>query len=131
MKRAPDTVGEIMTREVVTVEPDESVRHAVRLMVEHAIGAVIVQEARRPVGVFTERDLTRSILEHADTLDRRVGEMMSAPVVSSGPGEQIVDAFQLMNDRGIRRLAIMEDDRLVGVVTERDLLRWVGAVAAE
>lgn len=131
MTRAPDTVGEIMTRDVVTVEPDDPVERAVRLMVDHGIGAVVVQEAGRAVGVFTERDLTRGILEHADMLGWRVGNAMSAPVVSTEPDQQIVDAFGLMNDKGIRRLAIIENGRLVGIVTERDLLKWVGAVAAE
>jgi acetoin utilization protein AcuB len=56
---------------------------------------------------------------------------MSAPVVSAEPGQQIVGAFELMNAKHLRRLPVVEGGRLVGIVTERDLLRWVGAVAVE
>jgi CBS domain-containing protein len=126
-----DTVSEIMTRDVVTVTPDETVDRAVRLMVDHDIGSVVVEDDGRPVGLFTERDLTRRILDEAGLLRRRLGDVMSAPVVSAEPGQQIVGAFELMNAKHLRRLPVVEGGRLVGIVTERDLLRWVGAVAVE
>jgi CBS domain-containing protein len=126
-----DTVSEIMTRDVVTVTPDETVERAVRLMVDHDIGSVVVEDDGRPVGLFTERDLTRRILDEAGLLRRRLGDVMSAPVVSAEPGQQIVGAFELMNAKHLRRLPVVEGGRLVGIVTERDLLRWVGAVAVE
>jgi CBS domain-containing protein len=131
MTRAPDTVGEIMTRDVITVSPDETVERAVRLMVDHEIGSVVVVEADRPVGIFTERDLTRRILDERELLQRKVGEVMSAPVVSTQGDLQIIEAFELMNAKNIRRLPIVEGERIVGIVTERDLLKWVGVVAAE
>jgi CBS domain-containing protein len=126
-----DTVSEIMTRDVVTVTQDETVDRAVRLMVDHDIGSVVVEDDGRPVGLFTERDLTRRILDEAGLLRRRLGDVMSAPVVSAEPGQQIVGAFELMNAKHLRRLPVVEGGRLVGIVTERDLLRWVGAVAVE
>ncbi len=131
MTRAPDTVGEIMTRDVITVSPDETVERAVRLMVDHEIGSVVVVEADRPVGIFTERDLTRRILDERELLQQKVGEVMSAPVVSTQGDLQIIEAFELMNAKNIRRLPIVEGERIVGIVTERDLLKWVGVVAAE
>lgn len=129
--RAPDTVGEIMTKEVVAVVPGDPVRAAVREMVDHEIGAVVVAEGTRAVGVFTERDLARRILDDPGLLDRPVGEVMSAPVVSTEPDVEIVAAFDLMNAKQVRRLPVVEGARLVGVVTERDLLRWVTWVASE
>src|SRR5581483_6001024 len=131
MTRAPDTVGEIMTRDVITVSPADTVERAVRLMVEHEIGSVVVVDGDRPVGVFTERDLTRRILEDTELLQRKIEDVMSAPVVVTRPDVQMIEAFDLMNARNIRRLPIVEDERIVGIVTERDLLKWVGAVAAE
>lgn len=129
--RAPDTVGEIMTKEVVAVAPGDPVRRAVREMVDHEIGSVIVAEGADPVGVFTERDLARRILDEPGLLDRPVGEVMSAPVFTTEPGVEIVDAFDLMNAEQVRRLPVVDGGRLVGVVTERDLLRWVTWVASE
>lgn len=131
MTTTKDTVGEIMTRDVVTVTPEDTVERAVRTMVERDIGSVVVQDSGEPVGLFTERDVTRRILDDSGLLKRRLGDVMSSPVVTAEPGQQIVDAFELMNAKNVRRLPVVEGGRLVGIVTERDLLRWVGVVAVE
>jgi len=131
MTKAPDTVGEVMTKEVVTVAPEESVEAAVRAMVANEIGAVVVVRSGEPLGVFTERDLLRGILDQPDLMARQVGRVMTSPVVTTEPGTPVVDAFELITSKGIRRLPVVEGGRLVGMVTERDLLRWVSAVAAE
>lgn len=131
MTRAPDTVGEIMTRDVVTVAATEPVERAVRSMLEHDIGSVVVIEGGVPVGVFTERDLTRRILDDRDLLSRSVGEVMSAPVVSVPPSAEVVEVFGLMDERRVRRIPVVDEGALVGIVTERDLLHWVGQVARE
>ncbi len=131
MTKAPDTVGEIMTVSVVGVGPDEPVASAVRAMVEHDIGSVLVVDGERAVGIFTERDLTRRILGDPDLLSRPLREVMSAPVHAVRPDTDVQQAFDLMNERRVRRLAVVDGARLVGIVTERDLIRWVSAVAAE
>lgn len=131
MTRAPDTVGEVMTREVATVLAEDPVDEAVRVMVERDIGSVVVVEGERPVGMLTERDLLRRLRRDTELLRRPVGEVMSSPVVTVAPGAEMIEAFDLMNQHGIRRLPVVETDRLVGVVADRDLLRWVSAVAEE
>jgi CBS domain-containing protein len=131
MTRAPDRVRELMTVGVVTASPDETVATALQRMIDHDIGAVVVAEGETPVGVFTERDVTRRVLTDPDLLARRVGEVMSSPVVTTGPDEEIVTVFETMTARKIRRLPVVEGGRLVGILTERDLLRWVDAVAKE
>ena len=131
MSKAPDTVGEIMTTGVVTVGPEELVRDAVRAMVDNEIGSIVVADGDEALGVFTERDLSRHVLDDGGVLDRPVGEVMSRPPVTAAPGDEIVFVFDLMSGKGIRRLPVVDDGRLVGIVTERDLLRWVGEVAAE
>ena len=120
-----------MTREVVTVARQDTVGSAVRLMIDRDIGSVVVEDDGKPIGVFTERDLTRRILDQADLLGQPVGEVMATPIVSVEPGQQIVEAFELMNERHVRRLPVVDEGRLAGIVTERDLLRWVGAVAVD
>jgi CBS domain-containing protein len=131
MARAPDTIGEVMTTDVVTVTPDATVRDALRAMVEHDIGSVVVVDGGTAVGVFTERDVTRHLLTGVALLDGRVGELMSTPPVTVAPSEQVVDVFEVMNGRRVRRLPVVEDGRLLGIVTEGDLRRWVGQVARE
>lgn len=124
-----DLARGVMTSEVVTVGPDEPVEAAIRAMLDHDIGAVVVARDGEPLGLFTERDVTRRVLDGEDLLHRPVSEVMSAPAVTVAADTEVVEIFKLMNDRRIRRLPIVEDGKLVGIVTERDLLRWVDAVA--
>jgi CBS domain-containing protein len=131
MARAPDTVGELMTTEVVTVARDVTVREALRAMIEHDIGSVVVAERDAAVGVFTERDVTRHLLTDTAMLDEPIQRLMSTPPITVAPGDQVADAFELMNGRRIRRLPVVDGGRLVGIVTEGDLRRWVGQVAKE
>ena len=131
MVKAPDFVQEMMSSPVVHVAPDDSVADALRAMIDRDIGAVVVVEDGRPVGVFTERDVSRRILDDGELLVRRVGDVMSAPVVSVAPTDEVVFIFGIMTGKRIRRLPVVEGDRLVGIITERDLLRWVDAVASE
>jgi CBS domain-containing protein len=131
MSRAPDSVGDLMTKDVVTVKPDEPVRSGVRAMVERDIGSVVVVDGDETVGVFTERDVTRGILDDSGFLDRPVRDVMSSPPITADADAEVVFVFELMNARGIRRLPVVDQGRLVGIVTERDLLRWVGQVAKE
>jgi CBS domain-containing protein len=131
MTRAPDTIGELMTKDVVTVAPDDRVRDALRKMIDHDFGSVVVAEDGRAVGVFTERDVTRHVLTDVALLDERIRDLMSGPPITAQPGDQIVDVFELMNRKGIRRLPVVDGDTLVGIVTEGDLRRWVGQVAKE
>lgn len=126
-----DLARGVMTSDVVTVGPDEPVEVAIRAMLDHDIGAVVVARDGEPLGLFTERDVTRRVLDGEELLHRSVSEVMSAPAVIAAADTEVVEIFKLMNDRRIRRLPIVEDGKLVGIVTERDLLRWVDAVAHE
>jgi CBS domain-containing protein len=124
-----DHVKGIMSSPVVHVAPHATVAQALRTMIDSDIGAVVVVDGTSAVGVFTERDLTRRLLDDEDLLDREVGEVMSTPVTTVSPTDEVVFIFRLMTEKGIRRLPVIDDGQLVGIVTERDLLRWVDAVA--
>jgi CBS domain-containing protein len=130
MSKTEDYVKEVMSAPVVSVAGGATVAQALRAMIDHDIGAVVVAENGVPLGVFTERDLTRRVLDDPDLLGRPVEEVMSSPVVTAGPDDEVVFIFHLMAEKGIRRLPVMDGGSLVGIVTERDLLRWVDAVAS-
>lgn len=131
MSRAPDTIGEMMTTDLVTVSPDDPVERAVRAMLDRDIGSVVVAEGATAVGVFTERDLSRRILDDPDLLGRPVREVMSSPVISAPSSSEVVEVFGLMDSKKVRRIPVVDGGRLVGIVTERDLLHWVDQVAKE
>lgn len=129
MSTGEDRVKGIMSSPVLHVAPHATVAQALRTMIDRDIGAVVVVDEDSVVGVLTERDLTRRLLDDADLLTREVGEVMSTPVTTVSPSDEVVFIFRLMTERGIRRLPVVDGGRLVGIVTERDLLRWVDAVA--
>jgi CBS domain-containing protein len=129
MSDADDYVKGIMSAPVVSVAAQATVAQALRAMIDHDIGAVVVADGHTPLGVFTERDLTRRILDDSALLSRPIEEVMSAPVTSASPDDEVMVAFRVMSDKKIRRLPVVEAGELVGIVTERDLLRWVDAVA--
>jgi CBS domain-containing protein len=131
MQKESDYVKGVMSSPVVHVAPHARVAQALRAMIDHDIGAVVVVEGESPVGVFTERDMTRRVLDDPSLMNREVREVMSSPVTTVGPGDEVVFVFHKMTEERIRRLPVVQDDRLIGILTERDLLRWVDTVASE
>ncbi len=118
-------LSEIMITKVVTVDISERVEEAVRLMVKFDVGSVIVTDKQKPVGIITERDITRAALRGDSLLRLPVRSLMSRPLQTVTPDMEISKAFEAMLKLGVRRLPVVENEKLVGVVTEKDLTRWV------
>lgn len=115
-------VREAMVTSPVTIRPNAFVYEAAREMRDKEIGSVICVDKDKVLGVVTERDLVRRVLaEDRDPKKVKVSDVMTTPVVSIHPEEDIVDAAQFMSRRGLRRLVVMEGDRLVGIITSDDL----------
>jgi CBS domain-containing protein len=119
------SLSEIMTTKVVTVDISERVEEALRLMVKFDIGSVVVVDKQKPVGIITERDITRAALRGDSLLKLPVRSLMSRPLQTTTPTAEIWRTFEIMLRLGVRRLPVVENDRLVGIVTEKDLTRWV------
>ena len=126
--RARIPVLEIMTNDPVTIAPEATVADAAVLMRQREIGSVIVVEDGRPSGILTERDIvTKVAAENLQAAGIRVREVMTSPVISIHPHEEVADAARLMAQKKIRRLPVVRDGRLIGVITENDILRiWPG-----
>ena len=118
-------LSEIMTTKVVTVEISERVEEALRLMVKFDIGCVVVTDKEKPVGIITERDVTRAALRGDSLLRLPVRSLMSRPLQTATPDMEIWLTFETMLRLGVRRLPIVQDGELVGIVSEKDLTRWV------
>jgi CBS domain-containing protein len=118
-------LSEIMTTKVVTLDITERVEEALRLMVKFDIGSVVVTDKEKPVGIVTERDMTRAALRGDSLLKFPVRSLMSRPLQTATPDTEIWRTFETMLRLGVRRLPIVENEKLVGIVTEKDLTRWV------
>lgn len=116
--------GDIMVNKVITTTRDSTVEEAVRLMNEHEIGCLIVTDNKKPIGIITERDLLKRILAKSKDLKKiRVEEVMSTPLISVEPNVEIGDASRLMFQKSIKKMPIVKEDKLLGLVTLTDILR--------
>ena len=122
--RARVPVSEIMSRTPVTASPEDTIERAAAMMRTRDIGSLIVVEDGKPTGIMTERDVVTKVAA-ANLLPStvHVRDIMSAPVVAIQPHEEVAEAARVMSDRKIRRLAVVDDGKLVGVITENDIIR--------
>lgn len=125
------TAGEYCNREVVIVEKTESVREAINLMRTHHVGDVVVVEksndASRPVGILTDRDIVIEILaENVDLEAVSVGDVMSYELQTVDEDVKLLDATKIMRTKGIRRLPVVDArGRLVGILAADDVLALI------
>ena len=115
-------VRNLMRSPVVTVDPDQSLQHAAQVMQEHGIGAVVVEQSDQVVGILTERDVMHAVAQMGDVEKARVGDHMSAPVVTASPNWDVTVAATEMSDRRIRHLVVLEAGRALGVLSVRDVM---------
>lgn len=112
--------------DIWSIEPVDSVYDAIHLMAEKEIGALLVMEGPKLVGIVSERDYARQIiLKGRSSESTKVSEIMSTDVVCSDPEMGTGECMGLMTDRRIRHLPIIEDDKVVGVISIGDIVRSV------
>jgi CBS domain-containing protein len=128
---ASEVVSAIMSTKVVSVKSTEKVGKALRTMVRNKIGSIVVVDKGKPVGILTERDISIRTAKGQKVMGMVVGKMMSKPLVTIGPSAQVWEAVEQMVRKDIRRLPVIGGDKIVGMVTERDVFRWVIRVAYE
>ena len=116
------SIADVMTVRVVSVEPGDSVAYAIQRMVAESIGAVVVCELGRVVGIFSERDVLRLAGSSEAFTNRRVDEVMTRRPMTVAPDDDIVAVARLMGERQVRHLPVVEGDRLLGIVGARDVM---------
>jgi CBS domain-containing protein len=121
-------IREIMIKQVITVDSDYTVKHAVNIMNRAGIGSVIVLEEGRVVGILTERDILKRVVALAKDPEKTfVQDVMSMPVFVVDPDVTLEEAIKLMFKHRIKKLPVMENhcgkDKLVGLVTLTDIAR--------
>jgi CBS domain-containing protein len=111
---------------VHAVAAGASVIDAVRSMADNHVGALLVMEDARLVGIISERDYARKVvLQGRSSATTPVRDIMSAPVVTATPADTVDHAMRLMTDRRIRHLPVLQGDKVVGVVSIGDLVRSI------
>lgn len=123
------TVREVLKEkghDVWSIGPDASVYDALRLMAEKEIGALIVMQDGKPVGLISERDYARKlVLEGRTSRETPVRDVMTARVMGVRPSQTVEECMALMTDKRIRHLPVTDDGRLLGVVSIGDLVKAI------
>jgi len=125
-------VKELMEKEVVCVEESETIKDAAKIMIKRGIGGIpIIDKKLRIKGIITERDFVKLLINEADSfedvLNKKIEEYMSRGAVSAHPTETLGAALRKMLENGFRRLPIVKDDLLVGLVTATTVMQFLGS----
>ena len=115
-------IGDVMRIRVAAVGPDDTARTAVLRMLEEGVGSVAVCEEGRLVGICTERDVLRLAGDGTALDDVRVRDVMTTEVATVTPDVSVSDAAEVMGQRRVRHLPVVEGDHLLGIVGMRDVL---------
>jgi CBS domain-containing protein len=117
-------VRDVMAKNVKTVRTDDSVLEAVAKMNKFDVGSVIVTNNNRPVGIITSKNvLTRIVESRLDASMVRAKDIMSAPLITIEPDLSLEDAAKLMAQKKIKKLVVMDRDKLLGILSTTDLVR--------
>jgi CBS domain-containing protein len=121
------SIGDLMNKDLVAVSPTSSVAEAATIMGERRVSSTLVMDGDDMLGIFTERDIVRALAQHHDASSHQVSEWMTADPTSVPNSMSIQDALQVMLDGGYRHLPIKDGQKVVGVVSMRDISRWLGS----
>jgi CBS domain-containing protein len=113
-------------REIFSVSPDVTVFDAISMLDQKNVGAVLVMDGERLVGMFSERDYTRKVvLRGKRSRETTVAEIMSTDLKVVQPREAVEECLRLMTDKRIRHLPVLDGEKVVGVISIGDLVKWV------
>lgn len=117
-------VSHVMTKDIISVESNASVSEIAARMIKNEVGAVVVTKQGTPIGIVTEVDiLKRCCIGNTCAQAREAREIMSTPLITIKADAAIGEAAKMMTDKKIRRLLVTERGKIVGLVTEKDVLR--------
>ena len=125
------TIADIMTKSVISVDVTTTINEAAKMMEDAKVGAVIVTENNSPVGIVTERDFAVKVAAHAYQISSPVKVIMSSPLISISSDESIRCAADLMHDMKIRKLPVIDDENVVGMITATDIVNLLAECVEE
>ncbi len=125
------TIADVMTKSVISVDAKVTVNEAGKMMEDAKVGAVIIMENNTPVGIVTDRDFAVKIVAHAYQITTPVKQIMSSPLISINSDESVRTAADLMHDREIRKLPVIDNENVVGMITATDVVNLLAVCVEE
>jgi CBS domain-containing protein len=118
------TIGQLMSRDVLLVAPEDTLGEAAQKMADRGVGSAVVADYGRVIGILTERDLLRAVAARLHSSEARVREWMTAEPLTVAEETPAGEAMQTMLEHGFRHLPVIDGNRAVGIVSIRDLAEW-------
>ena len=119
------SVKQIMNNSVVSVDSSLTATDVAKMMEDADIGTVVVLEKGAPIGIVTDRDFAIKITAHSYPIDTPVRRIMSSPIISIDSNSNLWVASDLMSSRNVRKLPVIDDNQVVGIITSSDLIRHI------
>ena len=113
-------------RHIVSIRPDASVFDAIKLMADNTVGSLVVMDGEELVGIVTERDYARKvIIKGRSSESTRVEEIMTRDVLTTSSGQTVNECMEMMTERRIRHLPVVEDNRVIAMISIGDLVQAI------
>ena len=125
------TIADVMNKSVISVDASLTINESAKMMEDAKVGAVIVMENNSPVGIVTDRDFAVKVVSHAYQISSPVKQIMSSPLFSINLDESVRIAADLMHDRGIMKLPVIDGEKVVGIITARDIVNLLAVCVEE
>ena len=125
------TVADVMTKSVISVDASMTINETAKMMEDAKVGAVIIMENNTPVGIVTDRDFAVKVAAHAYEISSPIKQIMSSPLLSINSNESVRNAADLMHERGVRKLPVISDDKVVGIITATDIVNLLAVCVEE
>jgi CBS domain-containing protein len=116
-------VKDFMTRGVLTIDSEKTILEAAELMSQKEVGDVVVLKGEIPRGIVTERDFVRRVVAKKTPLDAKISDVMTKPLITISPDASLKEAARKMVNSGIRRLPVLKQHKLVGIIVVSDFAR--------
>ena len=128
MKNVPK-VADYMSGEIRSIHLEATIREAGKLLQKYKVGSLLVDDGKRYVGVITDTDMSRkAVAQGLDPATTPVKRCLSKPIISVEDNQPLSDAVKLMKNKGIRHLAVTQDNTIIGILSVSDLLRYYSGI---
>ena len=125
------TISKVMTKSVISVDESTSVNDAAKMMLDANVGSIIIMKNNIPVGIVTDRDFAVKIVAYAYPITTPVKKIMSSPLFSINSDESVRTAADLMHEKQIRKLPVIDNDTVVGMITATDIVNLLAVCVEE
>lgn len=116
-------VGEVMTRNFIHAKPDMTLSDCASKMIKNKVGSLIIKEKNKLLGLLTNRDILRAIVEKKDISKLSANNLMAKKIATIKPNKDVYDAIILMNQKKIRQLPVISENKVIGMLTIKDILK--------